>query len=308
MDVDLTSLLVFRHVAETGSFTEAGKYWKISQPSVSLMVSRLESAVGLILLERSATGTRLTPAGTHFLVWVNDVCDAYLSFIDGMRTVARRMDRQVSVGIDQSWFGGKVRETLEQRGGISGLTTSLCEIGETWWDGLESSQYDVVVAGRFLKTGLSAAIQEGVIRRERGITVAWNPDFYPFDPVAFSFPEAMRTTVLIPDGGVVTGFASFLVLWCEAAYGIQPANVLKFSSENDAAEAAAAGLGVFLGPGDANRRFGPLAAGLSHVRTFEFLLPEAFTLGVFCRSGEDSKEVLSAAAAIAKLAAGLFPK
>lgn len=308
MDVDLTSLLVFRHVAESGSFTETGKYWKISQPSVSLMVSGLETAVGLILLERSASGTRLTPAGTHFLVWVNDVCDAYLTFIDGMRTVARRMDGQVSVGIDRSWFGEKIREALETRVPQAGLSPTLCEISETWGEGLESSQYDVVVAGRFLRAGLSAAIQEGTIHRERGITVAWNPDFYAFDPARFSFPEAMRTTVLIPDGGVVTGFASFLVMWCEAAYGIQPANVLKFSSESEAAEAAAAGLGVFLGPGEANRRFGTSAAGLSHVRTFEFLLPEAFTLGVFCRSDESSKEVLSVAASIGKLAAGLFPR
>jgi DNA-binding transcriptional LysR family regulator len=308
MDVDLTSLLVFRHVARSGSFTEAGRHWKISQPSVSLMVSRLESSVGLILLERSASGTRLTPAGTRFLVWANEVCDAYLAFTEGLRTVARRMDREVSVGVDRSWFGEKVREALAARGNIGGLSVTVCEIGEAWWDGLESSRYDVVVAGRFLQTGLSAGIQEGVIRRERGITVAWNPDFHPFDTEHFSFPEAMRTTVLIPDGGVVTGFSEFLVMWCQVAYGIQPANVLKFSSENEAAEAAAAGLGVFLGPGDAIKRFGPLASGLDHVRTFEFLLPEAFTFGVFCRSGEDSEDVLSSAASIGRMAAGLFPK
>ncbi len=306
MDVDLTSLLVFRHVAGSGSFTETGKYWKISQPSVSLMVSRLESAVGLILLERSASGTQLTPAGSQFLGWANDVCDAYLSFIDGLKTVARRMDRQVLVGIDRSWFGERLREALASREEVAGLSLSICDIGENWWEGLEASQYDVVLAGRFLQTGLSASIQEGVIRRERGITVAWNPDFYPFDPEHFSFPDAMRTTVLIPDCGVVTGFTPFIVLWCQVAYGIQPANVLRFASEQEAAEAASAGLGVFLGPGDANHRFGSAADGLSHVRTFEFLLPEAFTLGVFCRSGEDSKEVLSVAASIGKLGSKLF--
>jgi DNA-binding transcriptional LysR family regulator len=306
MDVDLISLLVFRHIAGSGSFTETGKHWKISQPSVSLIVSRLESAVGLILLERSATGTRLTPAGTQFLLLANDVCDAYLSFIDGLRTVGRRMDRQVSVGIDRSWFGIKVRDVLEERREIGGLSVSLCEIGEAWWEGLETSRYDVVVAGRFLQAGHSASVQEGVIRRERGITVAWNPTFHPVDPEHFNFPDALRTTVLIPDGGVVTGFSEFLMLWCQVAYGTQPANVLKFSSESEAADAAAAGLGVFLGPGDAHKRFGPAATGLAHARTFEFLLPEAFTFGVFCRSGEDSKEVLGAAASIGKMAAGLF--
>ncbi len=74
MDIDLSSLLVFRHLAQTGSFTETGKHWKISQPAVSLMIGRLESAVGLILLERSSSGTRLTTAGIQFLERANEVC------------------------------------------------------------------------------------------------------------------------------------------------------------------------------------------------------------------------------------------
>lgn len=308
MDVDLTSLLVFRHVASSGSFTEAAKHWSISQPSVSLMVSRLESEVGLILLERSASGTRLTPAGTQFLVWANEVCDAYLSFVDGFRTVARRMDRHVLIGIDQSWFGQLIKKALMSGANHGAHLVTVRELGETWAEELESSLCDVVIAGRFLQAGLSPGIQEGVIRRERGITVAWNPDFYPFDPSRFSFPDAMRTTVLIPSDRVVTGFSQFLTLWCKVAYGIQPANVLKFPSESEAADAAAAGLGVFLGPGDANLRFDRTSTELAHVRTFEFLLPEAFTLGVYCRSGEDSNEVLSVAASVGKLATGLFPK
>ncbi len=63
MDIDLSGLLVFRHLAETGSFTETGKRWEIPQPTVSLMISKLESAVGLVLLERSPFGAKLTPAG-----------------------------------------------------------------------------------------------------------------------------------------------------------------------------------------------------------------------------------------------------
>ncbi|RYD37432.1 MAG: LysR family transcriptional regulator [Verrucomicrobiaceae bacterium] len=52
MDLELTSLLVLRSVAETGSFTEAAKCWGITQPAVSTFISRLESSVGLVLLER----------------------------------------------------------------------------------------------------------------------------------------------------------------------------------------------------------------------------------------------------------------
>ncbi|MDB6080149.1 MAG: LysR family transcriptional regulator [Akkermansiaceae bacterium] len=306
MDIDLASLLVLRHLAETGSFTETGKRWNMSQPSVSLMISKLESAVGLVLLERSPGGTRLTSAGVAFLERGNDVCDSYLAFIDGMHSLGRRMDRQVLVGMDLSWFSGVVKEELQNLSSGSGALPLACEISESWAEDLEAQRYDVVVAQRFLRAGLTPGIQEAVVRRERGITVAWNQNFYPFDPVNFSFPEVLRTSVLFPGKRVICGFSSFLLRWCAEAYGIQPANVIEFASEKEAAIAARAGLGVLLAPGDAMPRLAGLADDMTHVRTFEFLLPEALTFGIYCRSDEDSREILSTAAAIAKLGSRLF--
>lgn len=306
MDIDLSGLLVFRHLAQTGSFTETGKHWKISQPAVSLMIGRLESAVGLILLERSTSGTRLTPVGIQFLEHANKVCDTYLAFIDGMRNIGRRMDREVLVGMNRSWFSELLKAEFARVPPPNGVTPIVCEIGDHWVEALESTQYDVVIAARFLRNGLSPGIQEAIMCQERGITVAWNPDFYPFEPSSFSFPEILRTSVLIPDSGVVTGFASSLSLWCEYAYGMQPANAVSFTSEVAAATAAAAGLGVLLAPGGAMPRLGAAGVGLTQVRTFEFLLPEAFTFGVYCRSDEDSKEVLSIAAMLGKLGRKMF--
>lgn len=306
MDIDLSGLLVFRHLAETGSFTETGKRWKIPQPTVSLMISKLEASVGLVLFERSPSGARLTSAGKHFLKNANIVCDAYLTFNDGIRALGRRMDREVLVAIDQSWFGSVLKEKLLEKPPAGDSSLVVCELLPHWTEALAATQYDVVLTGRFLRAGLSPEIQEAVIRHERGITVAWNPDFYPFDPVNFSFPEVLRSTILIPNRGVVTGFASFLLMWCDYAYGIQPANTIRFACEKEAAAAALAGLGVLLGPGDVMPRLGPDGNGLTHVRTFEFLLPEAFTYGVYCRSDENSKEVLLTAAAIGKLGRKLF--
>lgn len=307
MDIDLTALLVFRHLAQSGSFTETGKRWNISQPAVSLMIGRLESAAGLVLLERSNNGTRLTADGSLFLERAGVVCDAYLAFIDGMRHIGRRMDHEVLVGVDRSWFGARLHEESARLGAPEGVIPVIREVNGAWMELLESGQYDVVLATRFLRAGLSAGIQEAVIRRERGITVAWNPDFHSFDEVNFSFPEILRTSVLMPDAGVVANFSTCLQLWCEHAYGMQPANTVAFPTEHEAAAAAAAGLGVLLAPGDAMPRLGAAGRGLAHVRTFEFLLPESFTLGVYCRSDETSKEVLGVAAAVGKLGRKLFP-
>jgi len=308
MDIDLSSLLVFRHLAQTGSFTETGKHWQISQPAVSLMIGRLEAAAGLILLERSSAGTRLTTPGIQFLERANEVCDAYLTLIDGMRNIGRRMDHEVLVAIDRSWFGSIVREKIPLTAFPQGVTAIPCDPGPNWGESLESFQCDVVIAGRFLRAGLSPGIQEAAIRKERGITVAWNPNFYPFEPVDFSFPEILRNSVLMPGPGVVTGFASSLAIWCEHAYGMHPASSVLFSCEMDAAQAACAGLGIMVAPGDAMLRLDETCEELVHVRTFEFLLPEAFTFGVYCRSDETSKEVMAVAATLGKLSGRLFAK
>ena len=73
-----------------------------------------------------------------------------------------------------------------------------------------------------------------------------------------------------------------------------------------AATAAIAGLGVLLAPGDAMPLVNHAGDGLTHIRTFEFLLPEAFTCGVYCRSDETAKEVMTVAALIGKLGKKLF--
>lgn len=302
MDLDVKSLLVFRDLARTGSFSETGRIWNIAQPTVSLMISRLESSAGLVLFERSPTGARLTSAGGRLLMRANEVCESYLAFVSGLNHIARRMDREVRIGFDRSWFGTCMAGVLDEIPMPDGVRGVRCATGESWSDGLASLQYDVVLASRFLRAGLSPEIQEAVIRHERGITVAWNPDFHSFDTVQFSFPEILRTSVLLPDRRGVTGFSSLLPIWCEHAYGMQPAHTVIFETEAEAAAAAAAGLGVMLGPGDVMSRLDDSIDGLVHVRTFEFLLPEAFTFGVYCRSGELSKEVLGVAAALGRYA------
>src|SRR5690349_12743430 len=61
--LDLKLLTTFREVAVRGSFSEAAAALDFTQPAVSQHISRLESALGTRVLERSARGVTLTPAG-----------------------------------------------------------------------------------------------------------------------------------------------------------------------------------------------------------------------------------------------------
>ncbi len=300
MDLDLNSLMVFRDLASCGSFSETGRRMGLSQPAVSLTISQLESAVGLVLLERHASGSVLTPAGVVFLARAQEVCDSYLGFKDGLRAFGRRLDGIVRVGVDGSWHGQRICAEWQKRFADGGMKAEWGRVGENWSEDLEAGRVDVVLAARFLQEGMTAGLQEAVIREERGITVAWHPGFYPFERNMFSFPEVLRTSLLIPNGKVAKGFGGFLQHWNGYAYGTQAANTVFFESEEEAARAADAGLGIFLGPGDAMERLGGLSHDLEFVRTFEFLLPEAYRLGIYCRADERAKEVLKLAAAIVK--------
>ena len=47
--------------------------------------------------------------------------------------------------------------------------------------------------------------------------------------------------------------------------------------------------------------------GLEHLKAFEFLLPEALTLGIYCRSDEADQDILTSASQLGRLCLRLFP-
>lgn len=60
-------LRYFQQVAEHGSFTAAARALRVSQPSLSVAVRKLEEALGTALLHRSRQGVSLTRAGEILL-------------------------------------------------------------------------------------------------------------------------------------------------------------------------------------------------------------------------------------------------
>lgn len=65
--MELRQLRYFSAVVEAGSFSAAGEALHMSQPSLSVAVSRLEASVGVALLERSPRGVEPTSAGRYLL-------------------------------------------------------------------------------------------------------------------------------------------------------------------------------------------------------------------------------------------------
>lgn len=63
---ELYQLRYFLAVVETGSFTSAAKRVRVSQPSLSAGIQKLEDAVGVRLFDRSSRRVALTEAGNRF--------------------------------------------------------------------------------------------------------------------------------------------------------------------------------------------------------------------------------------------------
>lgn len=301
MNLDLSGLVIFRHLARSGSFSETARAWAISQPKVSLAIARIEAQTGLCLFNRTLHGAQLTPAGAELLERADEVCTAYFAFLDAMHSLARRHDRRVAIGTDRSVFSARLKHQFSQQPRAD-IPCEFSPVSQNWARDLEQGRCDVVLAARFLRTKLSPRLQEAVVHHERGVTVAWNPDFHHFNENSFSFPDILHSSLLVPGESVIAGFTTHLEHWCEHAYGLRPPSMVLFASEQEAMEAAAAGLGVLLSPGDALARVDLAGHRLTSTKTFEFLLPEALTFGIYCRSEESSREVLTAAAALVRSA------
>jgi DNA-binding transcriptional LysR family regulator len=78
--LDLIDLRAFARIAQLGSLSAAARALKAPKSSVSRSLSRLEQAVGAVLIERSTRHLRLTDAGTllrpHAHRILNDVDEA----------------------------------------------------------------------------------------------------------------------------------------------------------------------------------------------------------------------------------------
>lgn len=81
----IANLLAFEAVARRRSFALAAVELHLTASAVSHQVARLESHLGMRLLERSAHGVRLSPAGEQYLARVGGALSAIAAATDDLR-------------------------------------------------------------------------------------------------------------------------------------------------------------------------------------------------------------------------------
>lgn len=91
--IDVSTLRLFLAAVELGSVSKAAKRMRLSQPSATAKLNKLERQMGTKLLERTSTGSRPTTAGDRLAASCSEVVAAASALVD--RAEALQAEREI---------------------------------------------------------------------------------------------------------------------------------------------------------------------------------------------------------------------
>jgi len=97
MNLDVHGLQAFARIAELGSFQKAAQALHLSQSALSRRISKLETDLGVRLLDRTTRRVRLTAVGRDFLPQARRLIEELESSIAGLRDMAKHGSGQVTL-------------------------------------------------------------------------------------------------------------------------------------------------------------------------------------------------------------------
>lgn len=96
-NLDLTALRSFVAVSDTGGVTRAAGMLNLTQSAVSMQLKRLEDALDLALLDRSARAISLTPAGEQLLGYARNMLKINDEILN--RLTATEFEGELKLGV-----------------------------------------------------------------------------------------------------------------------------------------------------------------------------------------------------------------
>ncbi|MFC5834817.1 LysR family transcriptional regulator [Nonomuraea insulae] len=99
---DLQSLRLLVAIGQRLSIGKAAADVGLSQPSASLRLGELERKIGVTLVERSPSGSRLTPIGKTVAGWARQVVDAGDTFVHSVRMLRDQKERRFTAVVSKT--------------------------------------------------------------------------------------------------------------------------------------------------------------------------------------------------------------
>jgi len=98
--MDIKQIRYFVTIVECGcNLSKAAKKIHISQPALSKMIKEFEKKENALLLDRSAEGFKLTPAGERFFRYAQSVVKQYDEMMAQLREDATKLTGKIKIGI-----------------------------------------------------------------------------------------------------------------------------------------------------------------------------------------------------------------
>lgn len=94
---DLEQLRLLVAIADHGSLGAASRSLEIAQPNASRALRRLERQLGLELVVRGPTGSRLTPQGAVVVHWAREVVEASARLVTGAKALASESTENLAI-------------------------------------------------------------------------------------------------------------------------------------------------------------------------------------------------------------------
>jgi len=144
----LNQLSYFVAVAKQESYRAAAMELGVSQPTLTSQIAAMEKAIGVVLFERSRSGTQLSPQGRALLPVAENVLQANLRFIEQAREMSDESQTTYRLGVPPTlgpYLLPYILPTLHQR--FSKLKFYVRDVAPRRLEqGLLSGEFDLVIS------------------------------------------------------------------------------------------------------------------------------------------------------------------
>lgn len=170
----LRQLEYFLEVAEAGSLRRAANRLGVTQPTLTAQLTVLEEKLGVQLLERTRSATKLAPAGRELLPEVRQLINQWHDLVESAHLLADNASSTYRLGVPPT-LGPYLLPTLmpaiHRRFNRLRLYVRE-EVPTLLQQGLEEGRYDLII-GPFTKMG-DQVVTEPLCREP--LLLAWAPD------------------------------------------------------------------------------------------------------------------------------------
>jgi DNA-binding transcriptional LysR family regulator len=244
--MEFRQLRYFVTIVEEGGFSRAAERLHVSQPPLSIQIRKLESELGVQLLERSNRGVLLTAAGRAF----HEDARALLASMEQARTRARQVDRgdigTLAVGFVSIADYGILPPALKAfRAGFPAVEVQLHEL-------TTDAQVRELRADR-LDLGIALAPLDepdltfrGILREELVLAAPANHPAAQGD-APLDLRTLARCGFIVPPREIATGLYDLVIRRCHAS-GFAPQITQHARQMQTVISLVASGMGVALVP------------------------------------------------------------